>query len=441
MLDIPLSLIVIPENRFRRDFDAKKLLELKESILRNGLLNPITVETSGANYTLRAGERRLRVLTEILRSGGSFRLGRQAYAGDLLPAVDFAELTVLQRLEIEVEENCVRADFTWQERNRAFARLHELRSAQNPAQTVAATASEILGKPAVGDQRMAVSDAIIINKHLDRPEVAKAKNEKEALKIIRKSAEAVHRAKLAKTFDASKSPHTLLKGDSLELLRTLPAGSFDVILTDPPYGVGADNFGSMAATGHDYEDSKKYWEECMAVLPDESYRVAKERAHAYIFCDPRNFERLATLMVLANWTVFPTPIIWDKCGSGMLPFPEHGPRRTYEQLLFAYKGDRKTLMVKSDIIRISAVKNLRHGAQKPVALYEDLLGRSAMPGDRVLDCFAGTGPLLVAANRRSLVATLIEKAEDAYNIALSRVFEREIDDGAIEEDGLQDVGV
>lgn len=433
--------IVIPENRFRRDFDEKKLTELRESVLRNGLMHLPTVEKIGDKYTLRSGERRVRVLSGLVKEGRQFNVVGAEVPRDVVPVALWAELTDLQRLEIEVEENVVRADFTWQERTAALAALHELRKRQNPEQTLTATASEIMGKPAAGDQIAAVSDAIIVAKHLNNPEVAKARSQKDALKVIKRIAEAQHREKIAKNYDVNSSPHKLLKGEAREHIAALSDHSFDVILTDPPYGVGADNFGSMAATGHDYEDSYKYWKEIMAWFPDETDRLAKERAHAYIFCDPRRFDELSTLMVLANWTVFPTPLIWFK-GNGMLPYPYHGPRRTYETILYAWRGDRQVLLEgKSDVISVTPVRNLRHGAQKPVALYQDLLSRSARPGDTVLDCFGGTGPILVAANRMRLVATYIERVVDAYNIALSRMHTVEIDDGGVEQDGLEDIAV
>lgn len=438
MIEIKVGDVVIPENRFRREFDEKKMNELKESILRNGLLHPFAVEKQGEKYLLRSGERRFRVLSAILNSGQAFHLGDKAFSGDALPAVSYAELTPLQRLEIEVEENVIRSDFTWQERTRALAALHQLRKAQNPDQTITATATEVLGKPAIGGQGAVVSDALIIDKHLHMPEVAKAKSAKEALKVIERIANAGHRAKLVAAAVTKATQHNLIKGDALAILPTLPAASFDVILTDPPYGVDADGFGDMAATGHDYEDSKASFEEILRVFPDESYRVAKERAHVYVFCDIRNFERLSTLMLLAGWKTFATPLIWAK-GNGMLPFPDHGPRRTYECILYAWKGDRKTLMVKTDVIDISSVKKLKHGAQKPVALYCDLLSRSANAGDTVLDCFGGTGTILVAANRMRLTATYIEQKEESFNIGKLRADESEIDDDAVENDGLSDI--
>jgi DNA modification methylase len=93
------------------------------------------------------------------------------------------------------------------------------------------------------------------------------------------------------------------------------------------------------------------------------------------------------------------------------------------------------------IDKIPPVKKLLHGAQKPAALYCELLSRSANPGDTVLDCFAGTGPILVAANRMQLTATYIEIDETAYNIALGRSTTGEFDDGSVEDDGLGDVPV
>jgi site-specific DNA-methyltransferase (adenine-specific) len=432
--------VIIPDNRFRREFDEKKLTELRDSVLRVGLIQFPTVEQQAGRYVLRSGERRLRVLSALVAEGREFTAAGVSVPERLIPVADWAELTDLQRLEVEVEENVVRTDFTWQERTQALARLHELRKRQNPDQSLTATASEVMGKPAGGEQVMAISNAVLVSKHLANPEVAKAKSQKDALKVIQRLAEAKHREAIAKTYDLTKTPHKVLKGDASDLILGVPNRSIDVIVSDPPYGVGADDFGSMAATGHSYEDSYSYWKELLGWLPDQLDRVAKERAHCYLFCDPRRFDELCTFMVLANWQVFPTPLIWSK-SNGMLPFPEHGPRRTYEAILYAWRGDRKTLLVKTDVIHISSVRDIHHGAQKPVALYQDLLSRSARPGDHILDPFGGTGPILVAANRMRLIATYIERDEHAYNIALSRVGVSEIDDGAVEEDGLEDVTI
>jgi DNA modification methylase len=67
--------------------------------------------------------------------------------------------------------------------------------------------------------------------------------------------------------------------------------------------------------------------------------------------------------------------------------------------------------------------NLNHPAQKPVALYTDLLRRSCNPGDRVLDPFAGTGTIFPAAHSLKIFATGVEKNQSAYGIAVRRLKE------------------
>lgn len=429
--------VIVPPDRQRQEFDGKYLAELKESILKVGLLHAITAEQNGDGWVLRAGECRLRVLRELHAEGKEFLHGTEVCSEGLVPIVEWNTLTPIQRLEIEIDENLKRRDFTWQERDRAFAKLHQLRQAQNPAQTVKDTAVELERRNVEGAQASTVSDALIRTRYLDDPDVAKAKTAKEAMKVIKKKTDLIHQARLAKQFDLTKVPHTLHHGDSLALLPTLPKEAFDVVLTDPPYGIDADDFGSQSDTGHDYKDSRKRWEEIMSVFPEECYRVAKPKAHAYIFCDPRLFSRLEVLMCLAGWHVFSTPLVWFK-GNGMVPFPKYGPRRTYECILYAWKGDREVLSIRNDcIVRIPPVRHLKHGAQKPVALYRDLLNRSARPGDTVLDCFGGTGPILVAANLCKLVATYIDESEANFNIATQRAATQEIDDGAEEDDGLE----
>lgn len=57
---LPVSAIQPNPAQPRKIFYAEELRELSNSILENGVLQPITVRKSGNNYTLVAGERRLR---------------------------------------------------------------------------------------------------------------------------------------------------------------------------------------------------------------------------------------------------------------------------------------------------------------------------------------------------------------------------------------------
>jgi DNA modification methylase len=255
--------------------------------------------------------------------------------------------------------------------------------------------------------------------------VRKATSLKEAEKIVRKRLVAEKRADLAATFNPSESPHQLIRGRCEDVLLALN-GPISVFVTDPPYGINADEFGSQATTEHDYDDTVQTALERYDFLANEFARLAAPTgAHAYLFCDLSHFHCLVGIFELAGWRVWPTPLIWVK-NRGMLPWPFHGPRRMYECILFAIRGDRHVNLIKSDVIPIPA-ESEDHGAAKPVALYEDLLGRSVLPGDTVLDACCGSGPIFPAASAMSCRAIGIEPNDAYANIALERIKSLTID--------------
>jgi len=418
----PIDSIIIPPNRQRKEFLPAEIEDLAESIRTRGLMHPPVVRNDGV--TLVAGERRLRAIQSLYTLGAQFSCNGQLVPLGQLPVTLLSDLSDLELREAELEENTIRLDLTWQEKAAAIAELHSLRSERagktGQAQTITKTAQEIHGKAVEGYQVSRVHEAVLLREHLTNPAVQAAKTQKDAVKIVRKIKEAEHRQRLAEAFDLTTTKHTLTHGDAVELLPTLPTGQFDCILTDPPYGVGADTFGDMADCGHNYIDS---WENalmCYAALAFEGFRVTKPDAHLYAFCDILKFPELVPIFEAAGWTVWPKPMIWSK-GNGMLPQPDYGPRYTYEAILYATKGSKRVQKVANDVICISREANLLHGAQKPVDLYCDLLARSVLPGDEILDCFAGSGTIVEAADRMRCTATAIEKLKPNYDIMLTRV--------------------
>lgn len=159
----------------------------------------------------------------------------------------------------------------------------------------------------------------------------------------------------------------------------------------------------------------------MGLWTDLSYNVAKAQAHAYVFCDIDMFHELKAMMQKAGWYVFRTPFINHKMNSGRVPLPDQGPRRQYEIILYAIKGKKQTTHIYPDVISTSADENFSHGAQKPVALYQNLLQRSVRPGDRVLDTFAGSGTIFEAANGFKCSATGTELNPEYYGMFLARI--------------------
>lgn len=424
---IPFDQLFIPEYRLRREFDEKKLTDLFNSIRSKGLMHPLVVaEQADGTFKLIAGERRSRAIRMASQLSLSIFTNQQEIPPNHFPVTLLSELSPIDQLEAELEENTIRDDLTWQEQATAIACLAELRKQQGALLgqkvTARAVASELSGHEAQGAEISKVTNAIVVAKHLSDPDVMKAKSQKEALKIIERKATIEHRAELAKTFDMKKSSHVALFGCSFEWVKDLHDKSFDVILTDPPYGINADGFGSMASTKHDYQDSEQYGLACYNLVAVEGFRVCKDKAHAYVFLDPRFFNQISLMFIAAGWTVWETPLIWNKL-NGMLPKPEFGPRRTYEMILFASKGNKAVAKVMPDVLTYSIVSEKDHGAQKPVPLYVDLLSRSVIPGDQVLDMFSGSGTIFPAANIAKVQATGIEISQEAFNLGVTRLEE------------------
>lgn len=435
---ISLDELLIPENRQRKHFAEKPLADLRESILSKGLLHPPVVQKTPEGYVLVAGERRTRAICALADLGLPFACDGRVIQPGYIPVILLSDLSPIEVREAELEENIIREPLTWQEQANAIAELHALRAEQAAArgevQTATATATEIkgTGETAVGSEITRVTESVILARHLDDPDIASAKTAKDALKILRKKMEAEHREKLAKEFSKKSSPHTLHLGDSLQILPTLPSEEFDIILTDPPYGVGADDFGTMSAARHQYEDSLEYATTCYKVLAREGFRITKTQAVLYVFLDIRRFTSIAVEFSLAGWDVWSTPLIWSK-RNGMLPKPDFGPRRTYEAILMATKGSPRFFKVGApDVLEFPQESSISHGAQKPVPLLVELLSRSTMPGAKVLDPFAGSGSIFPAATTAKCIATGIEINQEYYNIAISRLTgEVSIDTGDI----------
>lgn len=426
--------VVIKSDRQRRVFDPDFMSELQQGIQNKGLLHAPVMRLEDGKIILVAGESRLRAIDDLWMLGGQLRFNNELIPEGMIPYVTLGELSPLEAEEAELEENIRRKDLTWQESSAATAKLHRIRSikaqSENRVHTVADTAMEIKGRTG-GSYQETVRKEIIVAKHIaSNPEVAKAKDVNEAYKVIKKQELQQKNVELAVEVGAtySASIHEAHNVNCLDWLSSCPEATFDVILTDPPYGMGADTFGDggggrLANNEHHYKDDYDGWKALMERWCPLSYRVAKPQAHAYVFCDIDNFHELKAMMKAAGWYVFRTPFICTKPNSGRVPLPEEGPRRQYETLLYAIKGHKNTTAIYPDVITTFADANTTHGAQKPVALYDNLLMRSVRPGDVVLDSFAGSGTIFPAATARKCKAVGLEMNPEYYAMCITRLRE------------------
>lgn len=439
---IHLDRIEVPANRQRREFDAAALEELRTSIQETqfGLQHPIVVR-QGAEpgaFLLVSGERRLRAIRDIYELGGEFRHAGAAVPAGQVPAVDLGELDPIDAFEAELEENIRRDDLTVMERATATAQLFDLRVAQaardgQPSPAASDIAQEMFDIPAskpkgeYGQATTTVRDQLIVARHRDDPEVAKATSLREAVKIIKKKDEAKRNVALAAAVGATYTTDRLQlhHADAQEWLAPV-LGDFDIILMDPPYGMGADQFGDSgteagAAGAHQYDDSFESWLAMMEWLVPTTWRVTKPSAHMYVFCDLDRFFEMRARFSAAGWNVHRTPLVWHNPDGFRAPWPEHGPQRKYELVLYARRGEKKCSVLRGDVLEYRKDPALGHPAQKPVNLLIDLLRRSAAPGDKVLDAFAGSGGILAACNDLRLSCVALERDPTFYGMAVKRL--------------------
>ena len=428
---LPLSAIRISPDRQRQFFDPERLASLQSSIERLGLLQPIIVTEDNQ---LVAGERRLKSLSALHMLDIPLMFNGQPIPPDTAPCVLPSESSLLALHEAELEENVQRHDLTWQEQAEAVRRLNELRReqaaiAQLPAPTVADLAEEVTGRRD-GAYQEKTRRQLIVSQHLGDRDVIKAKSVDDAFKILKRK-EDTRRNVIAATEQgkiAASDRHTILNENCIEWgWHYLEQGGekFNMICTDPPYGMDAQDFGdaggSYVGVTHAYKDSPIEWQALMTAFATLSWEITRDHAHLYLFCDIDGFPFLRQALREVGWRVHRTPLIMHKRDANRVPWPEHGPRRSYELVLYAIKGDRPVNAIYSDIFETLGDENLGHGAQKPISAWTDLLKRSAQSGDRILDPFAGTGGLMVAAHAFGCNATLIEQEPSYYGICLKRL--------------------
>lgn len=137
----------------------------------------------------------------------------------------------------------------------------------------------------------------------------------------------------------------LTQGDAVAWLRTLPASSVDLVITDPPYE-SLEKHRAIGTTTR-LKHSKASSNDWFSIFPNdrfpelfaEIYRVLKKDSHFYLFCDPETMFVAKPLAEQAGFK-FWKPLIWDKClGPDTLVWTNRGTVRIAEIV----PGDRVAL--------------------------------------------------------------------------------------------------
>ena len=434
---LPTSSITV-EDRQRSKISTEALVDMKRSLAGlSGLINPITVVESGATFRLVAGETRLRAVTEMHEAGETIKHAGKALPSGKIPAIVLSKLDELARVTLELEENTVREDLSWQDKTAALSQLYNLKKAAvEPTATFQEVTNKIAEDAGMDNATRAVEkqvrNALLIEHYKTEPAVAKSRSFHEAHRNAmeaheRKFSAELHRRQKAILAKEVEDTIDLRLGNAIEILQHMDEKQFDVIIADPPYGYNAgEYFPNHTEIKHLYDDSPENTEQLAKVILTEGFRITKPRASVLIFCRPALWQFLFDFSKRMAWTPWHNPILWDKGVGGSAPWGRLGPKRRYEMLFWAVKGKRGLTKQFDDIITgFGRDRSREHAAEKPLALMEFLVEHLTDPGETILDPTMGSGSTILAAKRLNRRACGIELIETYYDMAVNRLAEKD----------------
>lgn len=238
----------------------------------------------------------------------------------------------------------------------------------------------------------------------------------------------------------------LLKGDCLELMKTIPDNSIDLVLADVPYGTTACKWDTVIPF-------EPMWKELK--------RIRKDNAAVCLF----GSEPFSSHLRMSNIKEFKYDWIWVKNRASGISLAKHQPMRASEILSLFFKsryypikceridktkrqknkhkyknfGSNITLLKNTEykttdklkfpdnILRFDVLPNNskigyeKHPTQKPVALLEYLIKTYTLEGETVLDFTMGSGSTGVAAKNLNRNFIGIEKDDKYFEIAQKRI--------------------
>jgi len=245
----------------------------------------------------------------------------------------------------------------------------------------------------------------------------------------------------------------MICGDSLEILPQLPENSIDVVFADPPYNLQLKqdlwrpNHTQVVAVNDEWDqfDSFKAYDDFTRTWLKMVKRVMKPDSSIWVSGTYHNIFRVGTIMQNLGFWLLNTVgwmkynampnfrgmrlkndiefIIWAKYNEdSRYTFNHHLMKR------FNDFGEGKQLgsvwkintCVGPERVRDEEGNKL-HPTQKPIELLKRIILASTMPGDIILDPFAGTGTTVAMAKRLRRQYISIEQDEVYYNASVERV--------------------
>lgn len=386
--------------RFRKDY--KDIEALAESIKEKGLIHPPVLDMED---NLIAGGRRLAAMD---------LLGMQE-----IPITRRKIENAQQLRELELEENLMRENLTWQEevnlKNEILRLQQEIHGVKGLGRNQQGVSQADVAKM-VGDSASNFSLDVTLASAMEvLPELADCKTKDEARKKFKQIQEKLVVNELMKRKE--QNPHKLsdkfkiadqsfIIGDALEYLQKHPTYNYSFINCDPPYGInlnaakkGSEN---VKTVEQDYQewDAEIYLQNC-TTLARESFRIIQHGFLTFWF-GIQWYEPLKAILSKEGWRVDPVPGIWYATGSGQTNQPDLMLGKNYEAFFICSKG--KPILNKRgrsnvfEFQKLSPEKKI-HQTEKPVELMQEIIETFCPPHGEILSPFLGSGVDIRAALR------------------------------------------
>ena len=220
-------------------------------------------------------------------------------------------------------------------------------------------------------------------------------------------------------------------GDARELLREIPDGIVDLVVTDPPFAIefraSRTNYhrtGSRVLEGYREIPPEDYLEFCRDWM-EQAFRVLRSTGSLYVFS---GWNRLRDVLQALDDTGFTTinHLIW-KYQFGV--FTRKKYVTSHYHILFAVKDPKQYRFHKAEhypedvwvINREYWTGKVKTPTKLPRKLVERILTFSSRPGELVLDPFLGSGTVPVVARDMGRHYLGFEIVPDYFEFAKRRL--------------------
>lgn len=271
-----------------------------------------------------------------------------------------------------------------------------------------------------------------------------------------------------------KNSSEVIKGDCLEVLKSIKSKSIDMIYLDPPFFTQHEQtLSNSKGKKYSFSDSWRTREEYLSYMEErllEMHRVLKQDGSIFLHCDDscNAYLRMILDKVFGS-SNFQSEIIWtyrrwSNARKGLTPshqtiyfysksssfkfnkqYGEYSPTTNVDQILqnrvrnengkTVYQldsdGNAITTVEKKGVplcdvwdipfLNPKAKERIGYPTQKPIVLLERIVQISTDENDLVLDPFCGSGTTLVACKLLNRNSIGIDISEDAINLTESRL--------------------